>query len=220
MYQIWNIGINTYLRDNDIAQPKESQAEYNYTINLVFSLFNLHSRCQHKIATSIGSTNDSYTAMPSASHTSWRGSQLEIEDVCNSPTQHATQWKASTDPPELALAFGTGGRLAKASQSGKTLACGTPLDELGVLEGVMCGTGIDEKGVVEGKAIGVASLFTKVGMGVLDGPGVWLDGTTWLLSGPRTLRRSRGDWAAALLLRAVRVDRVRRMLKCIFGWFV
>lgn len=57
----------------------------------------------------------------------------------------------------------------------------------------MCGTGVDTTGVVEGKAVGVASLFTKVGMGVLDGPGVWLDGTTWLLAGPRTLRRSRGD---------------------------
>lgn len=46
------------------------------------------------------------------------------------------------------------------------------MDELGVLEGVMCGTGVDKTGVAEGNAVGVASLLTRVGMGVLDGPGV------------------------------------------------
>lgn len=58
------------------------------------------------------------------------------------------------------------------------LACGTPTGELGVLDGVMCGTGVDKTGVVEGNAVGVASLFNRVGTGVLDGPGIWLDGTS------------------------------------------
>lgn len=47
---------------------------------------------------------------------------------------------------------------------------------LGVLEGVMCGTGVGKTGVGEGNAVGVACLLTRVGMGVLDGPGIWLDG--------------------------------------------
>lgn len=47
---------------------------------------------------------------------------------------------------------------------------------LGVLEGAMCDTGVGKTGVGEGNAVGVACLLTRVGTGVLDGPGIRLDG--------------------------------------------
>ena len=41
----------------------------------------------------------------------------------------------------------------------------------------MCGTPVGQLGTVKGNAVDVASIFSRVGMGVLDGVGIWPDGT-------------------------------------------
>lgn len=54
------------------------------------------------------------------------------------------------------------------SQRGGKLTYGTLVGKLGVIEGLMCGTSVGKLGVVKGNAVGVACIFSRVGMGVLD----------------------------------------------------